>query len=536
CAKCHDHRTDPISQAEYYQVRAVFEPHQVRTDRVPGQLDREKDGVPRVYDIEKESPTYFLIRGDESKPDKNRVLPPGVPRALCGDKLKASLDITPVRLPREAASPDRRAFVIGDTLAASAQSLAKAREALATAGHPEEHALELAITEARHTALLAEIRAEQLDLKESDDWKEAAEEAARAQHDAALFEAELALHKSQAAYADAQRRLDELPPPAEEEIADPHEVKRGKARKDAEAANGRIAAAAKTLAKALEQTRAEATTVYKARPKEEYPILSTGRRLAFARWLAHPDNPLTARVAINHLWLRHFGRGILPTPENVTGPQASHPALLDWLASEFMANGWRMKPIHRLLVTSGTYRMASTPDEANRKIDPDNLFLWRMPTRRMEAELVRDNLLYVAGSLDRAMGGADIDHAHGLSSKRRSIYLRSASEKEVEFLKIFDGPSVNECYQRHPSVMPQQSLALANSELTLAQSRLLAAQLATHETGEAFVREAFTRMLSRSPSGQELEACVAFLHASPAADPVRARENLILVLFNHNDF
>ena len=89
CAKCHDHRTDPISQAEYYQVRAIFEPHQVRTDRVPGELDREKDGLPRTYDVDKETPTYFFIRGDERRPDKDRVMQPAVPRALCGDRLKA---------------------------------------------------------------------------------------------------------------------------------------------------------------------------------------------------------------------------------------------------------------------------------------------------------------------------------------------------------------------------------------------------------------------------------------------------------------
>ena len=120
-----------------------------------------------------------------------------------------------------------------------------------------------------------------------------------------------------------------------------------------------------------------------------------------------------------------------------------------------------MKRIHRLIVTSSTYRMASTPDERNAKIDPDNTFLWRMNSRRMEAEVVRDNLLYVAGDLDLTMGGPDIDHMLGMKSKRRSIYLRQAAEKEVEFLKIFDGPAVTECYVRRPTVVPQQALAMA---------------------------------------------------------------------------
>src|SRR5438094_8606222 len=112
-----------------------------------------------------------------------------------------------------------------------------------------------------------------------------------------------------------------------------------------------------------------------------------------------------------------------------------------------------MKHLQLLIVTSITYRMASTPDEANAKIDPDNIYLWRMNSRRMEAEVVRDNLLYVAGDLDETMGGPDIDHKLGLTSKRRSIYLRIAAEKEVEFRTIFDGPAVTECYERHPSVM-----------------------------------------------------------------------------------
>ncbi len=528
CAKCHDHRTDPISQAEYYQVRAIFEPHQVRTDRVPGELDRAKDGLPRAYDIGTEAPTYFLIRGDERKPDKDRAMQPAVPRALCGDRLKPALDIAPVALPREAASPDMRAFVIADTVAASEQALAKAREALGNAMPEQTKAreLELEIAVAKHAALLAVLRAEK-----SDD-PGAAKEAMHGQCKVAVCETRLALHSATLAQTDAQKILDELPPPAEPEIADPNRAARDKA----EAAGKKVADVTQALAKAEEQMNAEPTTAFKPRPKDDYPAVSTGRRLAFAKWLANADNPLTARVAMNHVWLRHFGRGIVATPENfgTNGARPSHPALLDWLAAEFMADGWKMKTIHRMIVTSSTYRMASTPDEADAKIDADDIALWRMPARRMEAELVRDNLLYVCGTLDLTPGGPDIDEMQGLISKRRSIYLRTAAEKEVEFLKIFDGPSVNECYQRHPTVMPQQSLALANSDMTQAQSKLLAKRLADETAGseEAFVRGAFDRVLARIPTPEELAACLAFLKG----DSSRSRENLVLVLFNHNDF
>jgi hypothetical protein len=196
-----------------------------------------------------------------------------------------------------------------------------------------------------------------------------------------------------------------------------------------------------------------------------------------------------------------------------------------------MANHWSIKHLHRLILTSATYRMVSTGDEESAAVDPDNIYLWRMPSRRMEAEIVRDNILHVAGSLDDAMGGPDIDHKLGLSSKRRSIYLRIAPEKEVEFLKIFDGPSVTDCYQRRPSVMPQQALALANSELAITQATALAKTLSS-QTDDEFVAEAFQRVLARKPKRAEAELCGQFL-SSPQA---RARENLLLVLFNHNDF
>ncbi len=209
-----------------------------------------------------------------------------------------------------------------------------------------------------------------------------------------------------------------------------------------------------------------------------------------------------------------------------------------------------MKALHRLLVTSSTYRQSATTDAANAAVDEDNVYLWRANSRRLEAEAVRDNLLHAAGSLDPTMGGPEIDHTQGLSSKRRSIYLRTAAEKEVEFLKIFDGPAVTECYIRHPSVMPQQALALANSELAFAEARRLAVTLSeSAATEETFLRHAFETILARSPTPQEEDVCRDFLRGSSgtaSGDPGSAasasrgvenrRENLLLILFNHTDF
>src|SRR5262249_11008720 len=155
---------------------------------------------------------------------------------------------------------------------------------------------------------------------------------------------------------------------------------------------------------------------YTKREIKSYPTQSTGRRLAFARWIADADNPLTARVAMNHMWLRHFGQPIVPRVFDFgkAGAAPTHPALLDWLDAECMDRGWSMKAMHKLMVTSSAYRIASTPDSEAAAIDPDNKYYWRMPSRRIEAEVIRDTIFALAGKLDLTMGGPDLDHARGL--------------------------------------------------------------------------------------------------------------------------
>jgi len=209
------------------------------------------------------------------------------------------------------------------------------------------------------------------------------------------------------------------------------------------------------------------------------------------------------------------------------------PALLDWLAAEFMEQGWSMKHLHRLIVSSAAYRRSGTLDSANENIDRDNLYLWRMPSRRMEGEIVRDNLLHVASMMDRSFGGPDIDHTQAQTSKRRSLYLRHAHEKLVEFVQIFDGPKVSECYQREESVQPHQALALSNSTLTFEQSRALASRLDAESGDDAqFVKAAFRSVLARGPKEEEGLVCQKFLKEHPED----GRERLIMILFNHNDF
>jgi hypothetical protein len=561
CARCHDHMFDPITQEEYYRVRAIFTPHQVRTDRLPAQPDLKKDGLPRVYDADLTAPTYRFIRGDDRTPDKT-PLAPGVPEALGG-----TFKVEAVKLPREAYEPDRRPFVAREELAASAERVAKAEarigparlgvaRALGLDAHPLRAAVELAglvragealaraeleadLAKVRHRALEAVLRAEGLEDKGrtgSREWKEAATEAARAQRRAAVLQARRNLLLAREGVRKA--------PPARR------------------AALGRkVAAAEAALKKAESDARRPATKAYTKRAVRHYPATSTGRRLAFARWVANRDNPLAARVAVNHVWLRHFGKALAPgvfdLGRNAAPP--SHPALLDWLAAEFMGGGWSMKRLHRLVVTSSAYRMASTPDPDDLARDPDNRYVWRMAPRRAEAEVVRDSVFYVAGRLEQRLGGPDVDHGLGLVVPRRSLYFRHAAEKRMEFLTLFDGPGVTECYERKPSIMPQQALALINSEVTLRHARLLARRLAG-EVGQdpaAFTAAAFEAVLSRPPTAEERAECVAFLKARaerfaragrrpggvdtegrlPSSDPgLRAREGLVHVLMNHHEF
>jgi hypothetical protein len=262
---------------------------------------------------------------------------------------------------------------------------------------------------------------------------------------------------------------------------------------------------------------------------------------------------------MNHVWLRHFGKGLVPTVFDfgANGQPPTHPALLDWLAAEFMRQGWSMKAMHRLMVTSATYRMDSAYDAGSAAKDPDNRWLWRMNSRRMEAEVVRDSLLSVSGELDLTPGGPDLDPNLGLTSKRRSLYFRHSMEKQVELLATFDQANVAECYQRSETVVPQQALALSNSTLALASSRALAARL-SKEPG-SFVETAFDEILGRKPTAAERKECEGFLTSQaalladpgklsafetgaaaavpPSKDPQqRARESLMLVLLNHNDF
>jgi len=528
CARCHDHKFDPLPQTAYYQFRAIFEPHNVRTDRIAGQADLMKDGVPRAFDADLEAKTFLYVRGNDKHPDKDNPMTPAVPSVLGG-----TFKIEPVKLSLDSYYPALKDFIIKEQLAAARkQPLADLRveslmarqaadRAKFTANDPEK-TKKLAVTAAN---LERQLNVKQAELTVGK--KKTALQMAESSAEKDKKKKQAAIKKAKTELADADKKLS-------------------------------------TAQDALKKNDGSYTPLGK-----EYPRTSSGRRSALARWIATKENPLTARVAVNQIWMRHFGS---PLVDNVfdfglRSARPRHVELLDWLAVELMENKWGMKHIHRLIVTSRTWQLASSARLENPayKVDRDNHYLWRANVRRLDAEIIRDNLLGVAGQLDKTLGGQDIDFRQGETSRRRSIYLQHAYEKQMTMLVLFDAASPTDCYRRSESIVPQQALALANSPLSLGQSRLLAAQLWKETAAESsereshFLRAAFLQILSRPPDDEELSVCRQFLtdqaatlsdlsklttfsggsnpQVKPASDPhQRARENLVHVLMNHNDF
>ncbi len=765
CARCHDHKYDPIAQADYYRMRAFFEPYQVRTDELPGETDLTKDGLPRVFDCNAAAPTYLFVRGDEKHPRKDRPLAPGVPALLALD----GVSIRPVALPPEAHAPGLRPFVLANHLAAAEKQIAAAEAALvqarqaltraepaarkqpatitangktvtaarpilrdefttarpdlwqtvsgqwkyesgklvqsqdgdtrgvlrarlappadfqarfrfaitggrqwksvgltfdvdgeneflvylsAYAGGPKlqisykqgagyvypveaakawpvklgevqdltvkvrgplvnvalggKHVLAYRLPLARRKGALelitfdarAELRSFELAPLSADERLVSAGGATNspsgveeAQAALVLAEKTLAAAKVQPAALRARAAADRvrlLQPAAGDAKELARKAARAERQADVARAEENLARAAWELTRAAPATRPAAqnkvtaarAALEKARkavaaPGETYtplrgavkapeintetqasrdkpfPTASTGRRSALARWLTDPRHSLTARVAVNHVWMRHFGQPLVATVFDFgrKGASPTHPELLDWLAVELREHGWSLKHLHRLMVTSNTYRLSSSAagaPPATLAADRGNRYYWRMNPVRMQSQVVRDSLLHLAGELDLRQGGPSIP-INDETTRRRSIYFVHSHNDQHRFLGIFDDASVLECYRRAESIVPQQALALENSKLALAAAEKIAARL-TQKLGPVsdrdFARAAFETVLASAPTAAEQAACadalaewVGALKKENAADPVgRARANLVHALLNHNDF
>ena len=763
CSKCHDHKYDPISQVDYYRMRALFEPHQVRLDVLPGQIDLEKDGLPRVFDAHPDEPTYLHIRGDAASPDKDRVITPGVPAILASGERP----IEPVDLPPESYNPALQAFVLDDNqqvatqaIATATKSLAQARSVLVSLEAAAVATASAVVNEPESAKLVLKDDFKQIDAErwevgtgewkvEGDTLNQTQTGASRAYlrtrrehpadfeatlkftttggekwrsvglafdvaddrekmiylsavspgsklqvsyktganqsypptgkvdlpvsldtpyemsirvrdqlvnvsldgqhllayelpversvgridlvafdamakfHSIEMFElsptirmmpvgsspekpltveqAKLAVEVAERALASAETRPAALrsahaadvakhqPSPPENLSELIHEAAAAARTFELAQAEHAVAVAEQSVANATEQTKAKAEQDLKtAQEKAEqartaceqpgesytslraslkalegpaekddsrlaaYPTTSTGRRTAFAHWIAGAENPLTARVAVNHIWMRHFGQ---PLVESVTdfgrrAPRPAQQALLDWLAVDFMSHDWSMKYLHRLLVTSQTYRLSTSLADAaaaTRDADPKNEYYWRRLPIRMESQVVRDSLLQLAGVLDPALGGSTIDPASEDTLYRRSLYFTHSRDDQNKFLTMFDDAAIDRCYRREESIVPQQALTLANSNLSLTMARKMSENLENelgNVSNEKFVVEAFRMILSVAPTPEEVSACLdalqrtteALTKANHLQATVRARADLVHALLNHNDF
>ncbi|MEX0725047.1 MAG: DUF1549 domain-containing protein [Planctomycetaceae bacterium] len=245
---------------------------------------------------------------------------------------------------------------------------------------------------------------------------------------------------------------------------------------------------------------------------------STGRRLALARWLTNPDNPLTTRVIVNRLWQYHFGRGLAATPSNFgrLGDAPTHPELLDWLTRQFLDGGWRFKSLHRLIVTSATYRQASGgPNAEIAKLrEPQNRWLSTMNIRRLDAEPIRDTMLAVSGELDPTHGGPSAE----ADAPRRTIYTKIIRNKRDPLLDAFDSPdNFNSVSQRNVTTTPTQSLLMINGVWTLNRAQAFAAQLENLDLSDSDrIAYAYRRAYGRSATAEEVVAANAFLDEQSA--------------------
>jgi hypothetical protein len=253
------------------------------------------------------------------------------------------------------------------------------------------------------------------------------------------------------------------------------------------------------------------------------------RRLAFAEWLTQPGHPLTARVLVNRLWLHHFGEGIVNTPENFgrAGSAPSHPELLDWLATEFIARGWSLKQMHRLMLTSSAYRQATTVSvevsAAAKKIDPENRLLWRQRLRRLEAESLRDAILSAAGTLNPQMlgspvpihrqGDGEVTAAADAAGCRRSVYLQVRRSQPVTLLQVFDQPVLEtNCTRRMTSTVSSQALTLLNSDFLSRQATAFAERVLREKRDDP-AGYAVQLAFGRPATAKERETLAAFLDA-----------------------
>jgi hypothetical protein len=490
CARCHNHKFDPIPQMDYYRIQSIFYPttsvayalapsHEVAAHREATQQVEAQLKPLRAKKIEIEQPYHQIIVDREI--------------AKLPDYLRVAWNT-----PADQRTEGQRLNVkqIEDTLRLS--SLRKLVR--------EEHLLELMPDEVKeqHARVKAEIAA--LDAQKPD--------------------------RLPTARAIGERGREPRPV---------HFLHRGSPDAPGSAVTPGVLSVA-----------------YRGEwpfPEPPPDAASSWRRKGFAEWLVTPDNPLTARVMVNRLWQHHFGEGIVRTPSSFgkMGEPPSHPELLDWLAVEFVDRGWSVKAIHRLMLTSQAYQMASVDTNANYQVDPENRMFWRMPRVRLEAEVIRDHIMATAGTLDLTIGGPaifpyiDPDLFEKSSDRdwrgrpdsdpatwRRSLYVFSKRSIRYPMFETFDQPNlVNSIDRRNRTTIAPQALILMNNQMVIFQAGKFAERV-LREAGTdpaQQVRHAVQLALGRPADAIELDKGAAFIAGSP-----EGLTEFCHILFNLNEF
>jgi hypothetical protein len=485
CARCHDHKFDPIRQSDFYRLQAFFSPARFRDD-YPIVAPRERLEYEQKLDAWEQAVALVQAELIRLEAPVREAAAPGLPKNLPDDAIAALQKPESERSPVEV----RLAF----------EALAKDKRV------------------------------------KTEVWNQRLDEPSQRARRELLTRLE-DLKKTAPPPLPGARGIDETspnPPPT-------YLLHRGEY-----TAKGPEVPAAFPLVLAS----SEADSV--ARPKSQ--DRSSGRRSALADWLTRPDHPLTARVLVNRLWQHHFGRGIVATPSDfgTMGAEPTHPELLDWLATEFVARGWSLKAMHRLMVTSATYRQSSRLDPSALEADPENSLLWRHARQRLDGEALRDALLAVSGELNTEIGGPPVfpelpAELTRLSSKgpswpvskrvqdrnRRSLYVFVRRNLRYPFFEAFDRPDTNaSCPRRAVTTIAPQALTLLNSQLAHDTAQALDARI-VREAGpdlDARIDRLYLTVLGRAPDALERR------HARDFLGRDRSLAHLGLALINTNEF
>ncbi|HEV3163796.1 MAG TPA: DUF1549 and DUF1553 domain-containing protein [Isosphaeraceae bacterium] len=487
CARCHDHKFDPIRQSDFYKLQAFFAPARFRDDypiAAPAvRLEHEKHTAAWETEVAGLENTLLRLEGPGRE-----MLAPGLPNIMNDEVVVAAQKPDSERSPREV-------HLLYDALVHDKR--VKQEQLSFVIGSPLSTVRGL---------LLARLEA---------------------------------VRKAAPKPLPQARGIDEAGPSAPPTFL----LRRG----DYTAKGPEVGPAFPGVL-----TRSDES----ARPAIQTTASSTGRRRALAEWLVTPEHPLTGRVMVNRLWQYHFGRGIVATPSDfgVMGSEPSHPELLDWLATELVHRGWSLKAMHRLMVTSASYRQSSRFDADPFAADAENTLLWRHTRQRLDGEAIRDALLAVSGQLNLAMGGLCVfpelpAELTKLSSKgaiwplspnaadrhRRSLYVFIRRNLRYPFFEAFDRPDTNaSCPRRPVTTIAPQALSLLNSKLAFDAARGLAERV-TKEAGpntEARIELAYRAALGRSPSPGEIELALQFL--TQGGD--KSITSFCLALLNINEF